>query len=106
MQIRHMKNIYHYMKISNKKKVETDMKNLILNFLEECKKDHTYIGIDTEHIEILLEVFKTRFNNEYKRYNNNEDRDFDEYNIDKIMEQVRIFVNEFYMIGREENGHN
>lgn len=91
--------------------VQNNYKDLLLNFVIEGKTDliETYKeeGLSTEAIEkaydLTLTILTTRFNNELKQYNNDEQRAFDVFIAKKNLDYLRIFIEEFLLLDKEES---
>jgi len=74
-----------------------------IEYLKDCEDDENEnILISITAIEISINYFNIRFDNNLKHYNNDEERAYDLHSAKKALEYFNIYVEEIYFIGKEK----
>lgn len=53
--------------------------------------------------DITFKILKTRFDNELKQYNNNEEKAYDHFIARKNLDYLRIYIEEFLLLDKKES---
>lgn len=86
----------------------------LLNYIKEGKVEQVKVFQEEEHpiealekaYELTYNILNTRFDNELKQYNNNEKKAYDEFVARKNLDYLRIYIEEFLLLDKEESEYD